>query len=225
MDGVMLDGRFVVELARRTYKTSALAQYLDHPQWSAVSRTRFIASLFQGIPKEMFIETAQEMPLVPGAIETVVGLRKLGYQVGIVTDSFLVASEIVRRRVFADFSIAHALRFRHDKATGEVTLSPAMARHLEGCTEHILCKLNVLRHLTGRAGFEPKEVIAVGDGENDVCLLRAVPLSFAFRAKSEPVRTAARYAIDGPLSDLLGIVSQAEASAQAQEQSPFITAQ
>jgi phosphoserine phosphatase len=206
MDGVLLDGRFIVELARRTRKTNALEQYLDHPTLSDESRTRFIASLFQGIPRETFIQTAQEMPLIPGAVEAIIGLRKLGYRVGIVTDSFFVASEIVRRRVFADFSIAHVLRFRNGKATGEITLSQAMAPHPQGCAKHKLCKLNVLSHLAGHGGFNLNEVIAVGDGENDICLLRAIPSSFTFRPKSEQVRVAARYVIDGSLSDLLAVI-------------------
>jgi HAD superfamily phosphoserine phosphatase-like hydrolase len=208
MDGVIFDGRFIVELARRTFKTSALSQYLDNPKLSAESRTRMIASLFAGVQRDVFTQTAQEVPLTPGAIETVVGLRRLGYRVGVVTDSFFVVSEIARRRVFADFSVAHALRFRNDKATGEATIAQAMAHHPQGCNEHGTCKLNVLRHLTCHSGVVSKDVVAVGDGENDICLLRAVPLSFAFRPKAESVRVTARYVIDGPLSDMLEVVYQ-----------------
>jgi glucosyl-3-phosphoglycerate synthase len=212
MDGVILDGRFIVELARRASKTGALSQYLDNPKFSNESRTRLIASLFSGVHRDVFMQTAQEMPLIPGAIETVIGLRKLGYRAGIVSDSFFVASEIVRRRVFADFSVAHLMGFSDDKATGDVTLAPAMAHHPQGCDEHRICKSNVLRHLAGHAEFASKSVIAVGDGENDICLLRAVPLSFAFQPKNRSVRAAARYVIDDSLSDLLRVVYQAEVS-------------
>ncbi|HEX5081393.1 MAG TPA: hypothetical protein VFY40_05070 [Blastocatellia bacterium] len=40
MDGVIFDGRFIVELARRTFKTTALSQYLNNPKFSAESRWR-----------------------------------------------------------------------------------------------------------------------------------------------------------------------------------------
>ncbi len=203
VDGVLLEGRFVVELAKRTYKTSALQPFLDHKQMSAESRTRLIASLFQGVPKETFMQVAQEMPLVSGAVETVIGLRQRGYRVGLVTDSFFVAAEIVRRRVFADFSVAHVLRFRHEKATGEISLSQAMSRHPQGCGEHALCKHNVLGHLMEKSNARLQEVLFVGDGENDICLLRALPLSFAFRPKSATVRDAARIVLDHTLAELL----------------------
>jgi phosphoserine phosphatase len=225
MDGVIFDGRFIMELARRTFKTTALSQYLDNPKFSAESRTRMIASLFAGVSRDVFTQTAQEIPLTPGAIETVVGLRRLGYRAGVVTDSFFVVSEIARRRVFADFSVAHALRFRNDKATGEATIAQAMTHHPQGCHEHGTCKLNVLRHLTEHSEFASKDVIAVGDGENDICLLRAVSLSFAFRPKSERVRDAARHVIDNSLSNLLGVVSKAEMPDQKQEADLLATAQ
>ncbi len=225
MDGVILDGRFIVELARRTFKTGALSRYLDNPKFSAESRTRLIASLFSGVPRDVFTQTAQEMPLTPGATETVVGLRKLGYRVGVVSDSFFVASEIARRRVFADFSVAHVMRFRNDKAVGEVTLAQAMTHHPQGCDEHRVCKLNVLRHLTEHSGIALKDVVAVGGGENDICLLRAVPLSFALRPKSESVRAAARYAMDDSLSDLLGVVCRAEMSDRRRETDLLVSAQ
>jgi glucosyl-3-phosphoglycerate synthase len=51
MDGVILEGRFIVELARRTFKTGALSRYLDNPKFSAESRTRLIASLSRSFLK------------------------------------------------------------------------------------------------------------------------------------------------------------------------------
>jgi HAD superfamily phosphoserine phosphatase-like hydrolase len=210
MDGTLLNGRYIVELAKRTYKTSALQPFLDHKQMSAESRTRLIASLFRGLPKETFVHTAYETPLMPGAVETVIGLRKRGYRVGIVTDSFFIAAEIVRRRVFADFSIAHVLRFRNEKATGEITLSQAMLSHPRGCQTHGLCKRNVLAHLMNNHDFMLPQLVFVGDGENDICLLQAAQHSFAFQPKSEAVRRAAQTVIDDCLSDVLPHLPSAE---------------
>ena len=59
------------------------------------------AAVFAGIPLSVFERCAREVPLMPGAVETIVGLRKAGFRVGIVSDSFDTATEIVRRRVFA----------------------------------------------------------------------------------------------------------------------------
>jgi glucosyl-3-phosphoglycerate synthase len=207
MDGVLLEGRFIMELARRIKRPASLARFLDSPDLGADARTARIAALFAGVPRGVFERTALGMPLMPGARETVLGLRKAGFRVGIVTDSYFVASEIVRRRVFADFSIAHLMRFRRGKATGRVTFASAMA-HEHGCPRHAHCKANLLHHLTATMGIEPSRVLAVGDGENDVCLLQAAGTSVAFRPATGNVRTAARHVVESDLREVLALLPE-----------------
>jgi HAD superfamily phosphoserine phosphatase-like hydrolase len=206
MDGTLLRGRFIVELAHRTGRGRDLARYLDNFRLAAGERTEQIARVFGGVPHEEFQAAARQTPLMPGAREAVVALRAAGYRVGVVSDSFRVAAEVVRRRVFADFSVAHVMRFRHGRATGQVTLAPAMT-HPDGCSLHPSCKANVLRHLTERMGIGRDAVLAVGDGENDVCLLRAAGTSVAFCARLARVRSAATHAIDGALTEILALLN------------------
>ncbi|MCS7044807.1 MAG: HAD-IB family phosphatase [Gemmataceae bacterium] len=205
MDGTLLNGRFIVNLARRVNRMRELEEYLDNPNLSAEDRSRRIAALFAGVPKSAFEDAAQAVPLMPGAVETVIGLRKAGYRVGIVSDGFRITTEVVRRRVFADFSIAHRMPFRNGRATGSLILSPAMV-HDQGCFRHSYCKQNVLRHLQTYWGLDSDRVLAVGDGENDICLLRAAGTSIAFRPKSSAVRASADFVIDGDLSELLPLL-------------------
>lgn len=205
MDGVLLNGRFIVSLAERVNKSAELGRFLDRSDLAPDERTRKIAGIFAGVPREVFESTAREIPLMPGAVETIVGLRKAGFHVGVITDSFHVASAIVRRRVFADFSFAHLMRFRGGKSTGRVTLAPAMS-HPSGCKVHKYCKVNFLRHCVERLGVEADRILAVGDGENDICLLKAVGFSVAFQPKSPAVAGAAQHTVIGNLSQLLPVV-------------------
>jgi HAD superfamily phosphoserine phosphatase-like hydrolase len=206
MDGVLVRGRFIVELAHRTGQGAALAEFLDNWDMDPEERTRRIAGLFAGVPLAEFQQAARGMTLMPGARETAVTLRKNGYRVGIVTDGFRMAAEIVRRRIFADFSVAQqTMRFQNTRATGQVTLSPAMC-HDDGCATHRRCKVNVMHHLLQKMGITPQDVVAVGDGENDICLLRAAGKGIAFRPKSASVRAAARHVVEGALSDILPLL-------------------
>jgi HAD superfamily phosphoserine phosphatase-like hydrolase len=207
MDGTLLNGRFVLELAHRTERMEALNPLLDNLLLDPATRTRRIAAIFRGVPKSTMERVAKAMPLMPGAVETVVGLRKAGYLVGIVTDSYRVAAETVRRRVFADFTISHVMKFRHEKASGRLTLSPAM-RHPKGCREHRLCKLNVLRHLLDELGLGPDRVLAVGDSDNDICILRAVGTSVAFQPKTPAVCDAAKHIVKEDLRGILRVLGE-----------------
>ena len=205
MDGTLLNGRFVLELAHRTGRMEGLNPLLDNHTLDAVKRTKRIAALFAGVLKGTMERVARDIPLMPGAVETVIALRKAGYLVGVVTDSYRMAAETVRRRVFADFTISHVMKFRREKATGRITLAPAM-KHPQGCREHRLCKLNVLRHLVKEVGIGPEQVLAVGDSDNDVCLLRAAGVSVAFQPKTHAVRDAAKHVIEDDLRGILPLL-------------------
>lgn len=224
MDGVLLDGRFVVALARQEGTEDDLNRFLDNPTYREDQRTELIASLLTGVSAESFLQVAQSLPLVEGARETVVALKKAGYRVGIVTDSFHLAAEVVRRRVFADFTVAHILQFRHGRCTGEVTLSPMMS-HPEGCPDHKWCKSNVLAHLADSFDLDRPSTLAVGDSQGDVCLLRRAGIPVAFRPRSKAVEAAADHIVWGPLTDILPLAgvlvgegqSAAPAITQAEE--------
>lgn len=201
MDGTILDGRFINELARRTGREEALARYLDRYDLTPETRTRRIAAVFRGVKRELFEQTALSIPLVAGAVDAIVGLRRRGYRVGVVTDSFHVASTIVRKRVFADFSLANVLEFRHDRATGIVTLAPTMRSGRKGRLAYD--KLNALRFLVKRMGITAKQVLAVGDGDNDIGMMRAAGMSVAFQPKTERVRRAAKHVVSKRLDEVL----------------------
>lgn len=205
MDGTLVRSRFILELARRTGKTAALAQWLDRDDVPATERARRIAALFAGTPKQKFIDTARELELTPGAVEAVVALRRAGYRVGVVSDSYHLATEILRRRVFADFSIANLMRFRGGVASGELTLAPAFF-HAAGCPEHEICKRNVLEHLFERFHLSAAAVVAIGDNVNDVCLLRAAGTSIAFEPKTPEVAAAAQLVVTGSLVKIPGLL-------------------
>ncbi len=206
MDGTLLNGRFISELARRTGRETKLAKFLDRYDLTPEVRAKRIAGIFRGVKKEVFERTARELPLIPGAIEAVVGLRKQGFRVGIVTDSYHIAAEIVRRRVFADFVLANLLEFRREAATGGVTLAPTMRCGRKGRLAYD--KLNALRFLTKRMGITARSVLAVGDGENDIGILRAAGSSVAFQPKTERVRRAAKHVVTGRLDEVLRFVSR-----------------
>ncbi len=206
MDGVLIRDRFIVRLAQRVNKLDELHQLLDHPTMDAIERTRAIAQLFAGVSREAFELTARNLHLMPGAIETVIGLRKAGYRVGIITDSYRIAAETVRRRVFADFTISHVMHFRRGFASGEISLCPAM-EHPNGCPLHASCKLNAMYHLLEQLQLTSQQIVAIGDGENDVCLLQAAGRSIAFEPKKPLVAEAAQHVVEGDLIHVLHLLT------------------
>src|SRR5262249_21393824 len=149
---------FILELAYQLGKGAELANNLDDPDLQGDEQTEKIAALFAGVPRASFEEVARELPLMPGARETVAALRRRGYLVGIVSEGFQAAAKIIRRRLLADFSIAHMMKFQRGKASGRITFAPALS-HPRGCQEHPHCKANIVPYLTELLGIPPERIL------------------------------------------------------------------
>lgn len=201
MDGTLTEGRFIEKLTAAAGRRYRLEGLLGNKKLDPVLRAELIARTLAGIPKTLFETVAAELPLKPGAAETIVSLRQAGFQVGIITDSYFIASEIVRRRTFADFSIAHLLHFSKGHATGRIALSPLMQIE-EGCPDHVLCKSNFVNHL--RNHFHPTFLphVSVGNGENDICLFTHSRKGLAVDPETPRVVAGALLQIDNLLETL-----------------------
>jgi glucosyl-3-phosphoglycerate synthase len=209
LEGVVVPGSFAELLALCTNRMHELAAAREEAAGMPLEdRLRRVGAVFAGVPQQEVEQVARTMPLSPGAAEAVVALRKAGYRVGLLGECLHLAAEVVRRRVFADFSIAPVMRFRHGKATGKLS-PPATLRHPQGCRTHEQCLRNVLLHMIDRMGVSPEQVLAVAATENACCLLQTAGTSVAFRPLHESVANAAGHVIHDSLTELVPL---AEAS-------------
>lgn len=194
MDGTLVEGRYIERLARYVGRENQLEHLLDNKKLDPIYRTKMIANMLAGLPKSVFEKIAHIMPLSQNAQSLVVELKKRGFIVGIVTDSYFVASEIVRKRVFADFSIAHLLKFKKGLFTGDIQISPLFIS--DKCRKHDFCKLNVLGHIDRFYGMDRSLIHFAGDGLNDVCLLENLKKTVAVKPKDIKVKSAASIVTD-----------------------------
>lgn len=193
MDGTLIEGRYIERLAKYTNRYDQLSRLLDNHNLDPIYRTKMIAKTLTGLPKSAFEKIAKIIPLAKNAQETVVELKKRGYTVGIVTDSYFVASEIIRKRVFADFSIAHLLEFKKGSFTGDLQISPLFLSNQ--CKIHPFCKLNLLDHLHQFHQMDHSLIHYTGDGPNDVCIMENLQNTIAIKPRETSVSDAAGHTI------------------------------
>ena len=211
MDGTITSDRFIAELARATGREQALAGLLDDPAGDAVTRSERIAALFKFVHRRQFERAASSLRLRPGVIGFVNKMRRNGFMVGVVSDSYFVAAEILRRRVFADFALAHTVQFDGDVCTGRLRINPAF-QPLEGAAGAAICKSHVLERFLDDAA-EPgiSETWAVGDNVNDIGLLRRVDRAFAMDPKSPEVLRVPNIVRVDSFADLSSVAADAPA--------------
>ncbi len=184
MDGTITTGRFVQELAAATGQQDALAGLLDSPTNDAATRSEAIAGLFRFVHRGQFEKVAHAMTLRPGVSDFVRAMRRAGFMVGVVSDSWFVAADIIRRRIFADFALAHVLHFDNDTFSGKLQLNPAFYPITPG-TAAPMCKSNVVARFREDPTIPPvSEVWAIGDNVNDAAMLRSADRRFVIEPKS-----------------------------------------
>lgn len=215
MDGTVTPSRFAVELARVVGQESALMQMLDGHDNDDATRSERIAKLFQYVHRRKFEQVAHAMEIRPGVIEFVNQMRRRGFMVGVVSDSYFVAAEIVRRRIFADFAIAHTISFGNDVCTGQLRINPAFIAELPKAAPSI-CKSNVLRcFLTDQTPPGVNLTWVVGDNINDLELMRLANHAFAIDPKSPMLSNESGVTPIASFEDLLTLLPNHELVTQA----------
>jgi len=209
MDGTVTPGRYVQALAEATGQLDALAGLLDSPNDDAATRSEAIAALFRFVHREQFERVAHAMPLRPGVIEFINAMRRAGFMVGVVSDSWFVAADVLRRRIFADFALAHVLHFDSEIFSGRLHLNPAFGP-LEPDGSPLLCKSNVMERFREDTSHPPvSEVWAVGDNVNDLRMLRSADRAFVIDPKSPTLVDDAAATLVESFDELCGFVPTA----------------
>ncbi len=210
MDGTVTQLCYAVELAHVTGQESALVQILNESNKSATTRSESIAKLFQYVHKRMFEQVARNMILRPGVIEFVNQMRRRGFMVGVVSNSFFVAADIIRRRIFADFAMAHTIDFNNDVCTGRIKINSGFISTIQDVPSSI-CKSNVLLRFLNETSSPAIDLTwVVGNSLDDLEMMRLADRAFAIDSKSHALAADPSITPIGSFEELLMLLPNYE---------------
>jgi phosphoserine phosphatase len=129
--------------------------------------------LLRGLGEEALVQVAQRLQLTEGAERLVKNLKKLGYKIAVISGGFTYFGEYLKRRLDLDYVHANELQIVDGKVTGKV-----VGEIVDGPK-----KAELLHEIARREGIRMEQVIAVGDGANDLPMLNSAGLGIAFHAK------------------------------------------
>ncbi len=158
-------------------------------------------ALLKGVPMADIERVLQErLQFSPGAKTLVDAAHTAGLKVLLVSGGFTYFANHVKAQLGIDFVRANILEAQDGKLTGGL-VEQSWGDICDGEE-----KRSTVLGLASLMGISPEQVIAVGDGSNDLPMMRAVGLSVAYHAKPR-VRTEAKIAINqGGLDRLLEIL-------------------
>lgn len=176
MDSTLIDAEVIDELAIEAGVGEQVAAITEAAMQGEIdfkqSFTQRMA-LLKGLDVSVLQSVAERLRLNEGAEHLISTLRKLGYKTAIVSGGFTFFAEYLQQRMGVDYVYANQLDIKDGLVTGQVS-----GDIIDGQR-----KAELLREIAAKEGLKLQQVIAVGDGANDLPMLGIAGLGIAFRAK------------------------------------------
>ncbi len=184
LDNTLFEGRFI-DTCARFYGFEKELLTIRGMENDPVILTKNIARLMKGLNISQVLAVADSIPLANDAGRVIRELRERGYVVGIISDSYDVVVNHVKTRLEADFSLGNELEFSKSIATGEVKIPSFFFNSAVSVCRHGICKTNAVLHLLAQYRIGINDTIAVGDGDNDLCMIRNAGVGVAYSSGNE----------------------------------------
>lgn len=179
MDNTLLESSFIITAAQEFNFRDELIKIVTE-YTNSYTRTKSIARLMKGRSLDEILGVVDKIKIIDDAASVIKEVKKKGYICGIISDSYDVVSNHLKNKLKMDFSIANELEFSKSIATGEVKVPSAFMRNDKSKCNHDFCKSNVLFQLAEKYNIDIKNTIAIGDSENDICLIKESGIGIAF---------------------------------------------
>jgi phosphoserine phosphatase SerB len=179
MDNTILTSSFITTAADNFGFRKELVKIITESD-NPYMRTKSIAKLLTNKSISEILKVVDKIDIVSDAKEVIRELKKRGYIVGIISDSYDVVTNHIKNKLGMDFSIANELDFSRSIATGEFKVPSYFLRTYKSKCQHDFCKSNVLFQIADQYKVDINNTIAIGDSENDICLLRESGIGIAF---------------------------------------------
>ena len=181
MDSTIVTGETLDELAAHAglgERVAAITRQSMNGQIDFREALRARVALLKGLDLSALEQTWRHVQLTPGARTLVATMRAHGAKTALISGGFTFFTERVAALCGFDHHYANVLLANRGALTGEVG-EPILDRD---------AKLAAMRNLAGQQGLRRRDTLAVGDGANDLAMLREAGLGVAYHAK--PVVTA-----------------------------------
>jgi phosphoserine phosphatase len=176
MDSTLIQTEVIDELAAKAgvgAEVAAITERAMNGELDFEQSLRARLALLEGLSVDVLEAVAERLPLTDGAERLIGTLRALGYKTAILSGGFTFFGEHLQRMLGIDHVFANELEVRDGKLTGGV-----VGRVVDGAR-----KAELLREIAAQEEIRLEQVIAVGDGANDLPMLEAAGLGIAFHAK------------------------------------------
>lgn len=201
MDSTLIQVEVIDELAKSAghgEEVSGITSRAMNGELSFNESLNKRVELLRGLDENILDEIYHNIPFTPGAKKLVKILKKLGYKTAVISGGFTFFTDRLKNELGLDYAFANELEIKEGKLTGKV-----LGEIING-----EFKAKILEDIANQEDITLDQVVAIGDGANDLLMLDKAGLGIAFNAH-KTVREKADYNISQKNLDsiiyLLGI--------------------
>jgi phosphoserine phosphatase len=176
MDSTLIEAEVIDELAKAAGvgdQVIAITEAAMRGELDFSESFQARVALLKGLDSSVLARIAQDLKITEGAENLIATLRTLGYKTAILSGGFTYFAEYLQEKLGIDYIYANELDIVDGAVSGIV----------KGTVVDGARKAQLLRELAEEQGIDLQQVIAVGDGANDLPMLSIAGLGIAFRAK------------------------------------------
>lgn len=187
MDSTLIQAEVIDELARKAGVYEQVSNITEAAMRGDIDFSESFKqriALLKGLDESILKEVAENLPLTEGAERLFRILKKYGYRTAILSGGFTYFGNYLKNKLGIDYVFANELEIKDGKLSG---------RHIGDIIDGEK-KAELLKLIAFKEDIHLEQVIAVGDGSNDLPMLRLAGLGIAFHAKPK-VKASAKHSI------------------------------
>ena len=147
----------------------------------------------EGLEVEHMGRILEGLTYTPGLEAFIDRVQSLGYRTALISGGFSFFAEALKKRLHLDYAFANDLEVCHGRLTG----------HLRGQIVGASQKAFLLKFMAQMEHISPEQVVAIGDGANDLPMLASAGLGIAYHAKEVVRSKAQNHMSHGPMTSIL----------------------
>jgi len=192
LDKTILYESFIRHAARKYQFEDELNEVLmaGYPTYL---RVKHVARLLKGLSIADILKTADEIPVIEDAKELITSLKQKGYVCGIVSESFDVVAQHLSNKLGMHFALANELELNKGIVTGEVRIPSFFLKNKKSVCRHDYCKSNAVLEIAERYGIDRKNIMAMGNSKQDVCMVKTAGTGVAVCTDNKKLLNASDY--------------------------------
>lgn len=183
MDSTLIEQEVINLLGQAAGKSSEIEAITDKAMAGDLDfKTALIerVSLLKGLDHNILSQVRDQITLTKGAKKLVDELHQQGHKVGVVSGGFIEVIEPILKSLEIDFYRANKLKIQDGVLTGEID-GPLIDSH---------AKRMALEEFADQEQVQLEQTVAIGDGANDLEMIKAAGLGIAFNAKPKVAAAA-----------------------------------